>query len=225
MGNISKMIAEELNPDRAKALERMVRRAGASIVRVETSDFTEALPAEWTDVTKMLCDPEGFVAAAVSNDETEEQENGGEATSGDALTKRLMNLSICQSRIAKHALTRFPNATRLVYSTCSDAAENEDVVRKLLMDPEVAKLGWKAMVRENVIIPHGIDEGGRNGFKGWNGHKVRRAVCAQTHGGIGFFVAVIVGMVINGQVPVAITRVRNGLGLMMSLPAITRPRQ
>ncbi|KAK9240023.1 S-adenosyl-L-methionine-dependent methyltransferase [Lipomyces kononenkoae] len=205
MGNIGKVIAYELNPDRAKVLQRMVKRAGASIVRVENSDFTESVPAEWTDVTKVLCDPscsgsgifrkEGF-AAIVSNDETEEQEIGGEDTNGDALTKRLLNLSIFQTRIMKHAMTRFPNATRVVYSTCSvHAEENEDVVRKLLMDPGIAKLGWKAMTRENVI-PSWHRRGWRERFQGMEWPQTPEEIaegCIRADpvvdGGIGFFVA------------------------------------
>ncbi|KAK9371081.1 S-adenosyl-L-methionine-dependent methyltransferase [Lipomyces kononenkoae] len=211
MGNMGKVIAYELNADRAKVLQRMVKRAGASIVRVEKSDFTEALPAERMDVTKVLCDPscsgsgifrkEGFAAGAgasatVGNDETEEQENGGEDTSGDALAKRLLNLSIFQTRIMKHALTRFPNATRVVYSTCSvHAEENEDVVRKLLMDPEIAKLGWKAMGRENVI-PSWHRRGRQERFQGMEWPQRAEEIsegCLRADpivdGGIGFFVA------------------------------------
>ncbi|KAK9494269.1 S-adenosyl-L-methionine-dependent methyltransferase [Lipomyces doorenjongii] len=205
MGNIGKVIAYELNPDRAKVLQRMVKRAGASIVRVENRDFTGAVPAEWEDVTKVMCDPscsgsgifrkEGF-AITVSGDETEEQEKDGEDTSGDALAKRLLNLSIFQTQIMKHALTRFPKATRVVYSTCSiHAEENEDVVRKLLTDPEIAKLGWRAMGRENVI-PTWHRRGWRDRFQGMEWPQTPEEIaegCVRAEpivdGGIGFFVA------------------------------------
>ncbi|KAJ8102307.1 S-adenosyl-L-methionine-dependent methyltransferase [Lipomyces tetrasporus] len=205
MGNIGKVIAYELNSDRAKVLQRMVKRAGASIVRVENRDFTDGTPEEWQEVTKVLCDPscsgsgifrkEGFVVAA-SGDETEEHEENGEDTSGDALKKRLLHLSIFQTKIMKHALTKFPKATRVVYSTCSIySEENEDVVRNLLTDPEIAKLGWRAMTRDNVI-PTWHRRGLTERFEGMRGQQSPEEIadgCVRADpivdGGIGFFVA------------------------------------
>ena len=52
----------------------------------------------------------------------------------------------------KHALL-FPSARKVVYSTCSiHAQENERVVVDLLLDPEANRRGWKLADRE-IVLP------------------------------------------------------------------------
>ena len=47
-----------------------------------------------------------------------------------------------QEAALRHALTAFPNARRVAYSTCSvHVRENEAVVGRVL--PEAADLGWE----------------------------------------------------------------------------------
>ena len=78
----------------------------------------------------------------------EEQE---EFNRKEDLKTRLAKLSSFQFQVVKHAMS-FPDAKRLVYSTCSiHAEENERVVIDLLLDEDVKKGGWKVASRDSVI--------------------------------------------------------------------------
>ncbi|KAK9467115.1 S-adenosyl-L-methionine-dependent methyltransferase [Lipomyces arxii] len=208
MQNKGKIIAFELNSDRADVLQRMVTKAGASIVRVENRDFTGSLPKEYKHITKLLCDPscsgsgifrkEQFVASAdtpaAPSQENPDSEEFNEQ-SEDPLVRRLQNLSIFQTQIMIHALTKFPKANKVVYSTCSiHGEENEDVVRNLISDPEIQDLGWRVVPRERVI-PDWHRRGWQDRFEGIDApqspHEIAEG-CIRAEpvvdGGIGFFV-------------------------------------
>lgn len=64
---------------------------------------------------------------------------------------RLEALSAFQLKILTHSF-RFPSASRVVYSTCSvHAAENEHVVVKALSSAEAVKHGWRILKREQQV--------------------------------------------------------------------------
>jgi putative methyltransferase len=65
----------------------------------------------------------------------------------EALADRLASLSAFQSKILDHAM-HFPNATKIVYSTCSvHAEENEHVVVKALASDAAREFGWRILLR------------------------------------------------------------------------------
>ena len=65
-----------------------------------------------------------------------------------SLNERLEALSAFQLKILLHAF-RFPNASSIVYSTCSvHAQENEHVVMKALQSSEAIERGWRIMQPE-----------------------------------------------------------------------------
>ncbi|KAK9447257.1 S-adenosyl-L-methionine-dependent methyltransferase [Limtongia smithiae] len=193
------VIAYELNAERADVLKKMVKRAGAD-VRVEEGDFTAGVPKEYESVTKILCDPScsGSGIFRKTGLSEQEHEQAADVESNDAaLALRLQNLATFQFKIVKHALTAFPAVTRVVYSTCSiHAEENEEVVRALLCDLEVREAGWRLMEREQVL-PGWHRRGWRDQFMGMDdigqSAEVLSEGCVRAKpvedGGIGFFVA------------------------------------
>lgn len=97
------------------------------------------------------------VANLPSTADTEEQEeliseeNEETPDSEEALRTRLTNLSAFQLKIVQHAFA-FPAAKRVVYSTCSiHAEENENVVVKALRSPIARERGWRVLRREEQV--------------------------------------------------------------------------
>ncbi|KAK9453407.1 S-adenosyl-L-methionine-dependent methyltransferase [Dipodascopsis uninucleata] len=203
MKNEGKIIAFERNSDRATVLKQMTAKAGASIVTSVIGDFTESdtklNPRDVNAVSKILVDPSCSGSGIFRKDEFEDEDDttkSQQVSSGSSsLENRLAKLSAFQIIIVKYALTSFPNAARVVYSTCSiHAEENEDVVRALLEDPEVSELGWRVLPRVNCISNwhrRGLEER----FKGMSYSAQSSNEIAQgciraepiTDGGIGFF--------------------------------------
>lgn len=142
--------AFERDDKRVKILKLMCDKATGKkfkdLIQVTHADFTATKYEDFPNVTGLLVDPScsgsGIFGRAIDNQEQEVEEINED---------RLKKLANFQFTIVKHAL-KFPNATRLVYSTCSiHPHENERVVVDLLKDKELQKLGWKLDVRENVI--------------------------------------------------------------------------
>ncbi|EGC44038.1 NOL1/NOP2/sun domain-containing protein [Histoplasma capsulatum var. duboisii H88] len=64
---------------------------------------------------------------------------------------RLTKLSNLQTRIVEHAF-RFPNATRVTYSTCSiHVQENEVVIARVLKSPVAQRRGWRIISRHEQV--------------------------------------------------------------------------
>lgn len=137
--------AFERDIKRAGILKHMVERAGASSVTVNVGDFTQSNPADFPEVTGMVVDPScsgsGIFGRAYDEDDKEESYS----------EERLLKLSAFQATIVKHAMS-FPAVRKVVYSTCSiHAQENERVVIDLLNDDKVKERGWKVANRSRVI--------------------------------------------------------------------------
>ncbi|KAH3684989.1 hypothetical protein WICPIJ_004021 [Wickerhamomyces pijperi] len=137
--------AFERDIKRAGILKHMVERAGASSVTVNVGDFTQSNPTDFPLVTGMVVDPScsgsGIFGRAYDEDDKEESYS----------EERLLKLSAFQATIVKHAMS-FPAVQRIVYSTCSiHAQENERVVVDLLNDEKVKERGWRVANRSRVI--------------------------------------------------------------------------
>lgn len=157
--------AFEKNPERAETLKKMIEAAGAkNYIDVNVGDFTEiGTPEKFPDTTGLIVDPScsgsgifgrKFVDSLNRNKNNDEEvPDEQEVLDKEAadLETRLTKLSSFQFQIVKHALS-FPKAKKVVYSTCSiHAEENERVVIDLLLDKKVKKAGWKVAPRSKVI--------------------------------------------------------------------------
>ncbi|CCD25842.2 rRNA (cytosine-C5-)-methyltransferase RCM1 NDAI_0G00660 [Naumovozyma dairenensis CBS 421] len=168
--------AFEKDPERAKILEKMIKVAGCSKnIQVTVGDFTKAAtPDKFKDVTGFIVDPScsgsGIFGRKYvdslnrqrNNDTTDKDKKSTEEddevpdeqedyNKKEDLKTRLAKLSSFQFQVIKHAMS-FPTAKKIVYSTCSiHAEENERVVLDLLLDSKVKQWGWKVAAKESVI--------------------------------------------------------------------------
>ncbi|ELT99424.1 hypothetical protein CAPTEDRAFT_211590, partial [Capitella teleta] len=134
MQNQGRVIAFDRDMKRFSTMNTLIIRAGASCIRSELKDFLKVDPNAHKDVRYLLVDPScsgsGDFCIVGRLDDFIESEGGKQEKS------RLEKLSNFQAQILKHALA-FPNAERVVYSTCSiHEQENESVVRDVLSQVE-----------------------------------------------------------------------------------------
>jgi putative methyltransferase len=122
------VVAVDRDPKRLKVLESRVEEARAcDVVTPTCGDF---LRMRHDEARCILVDPSC---------------SGGFETDGESLTsERLAGLAAFQGKILEAALTRFPRAERVSYSTCSiHEEEDEAVVARALASPEVQAGGWR----------------------------------------------------------------------------------
>lgn len=168
----AKIYAFEKEPTRAKILRKMTNIAGCGqAVKINVGDFTKlAIPEDYQDVTGLIVDPscsgsgifgrkfvDSHNVAKIKADKENEPEAENEVPDeeekimGDDLQNRLNKLASFQFQVVKHAMSMI-NAKKIVYSTCSiHAEENERVVLDLLLDKKVQEWGWKVAPRSKVI--------------------------------------------------------------------------
>lgn len=146
--------AFERDDRRVKVLKTMCQTATGpsrkALIHPTHSDFTAVNPRDFPQITGLIVDPScsgsGIFGRAV------EDANAVEQTNEEIETARLNKLAGFQFKIVKHALS-FPNAHKVVYSTCSvHPHENERVVVDLLKDSEIQNQGWKLAPRD-VVVP------------------------------------------------------------------------
>lgn len=176
--------AFERDVRRSKILDKMVTTAGASKVKINVGDFTASKPSEFEDITGLVVDPSCSGSGIFGR--AHEEENPESAYNEE----RLQKLSSFQFSIVKHALS-FPNAKKVVYSTCSiHAQENERVVIDLINDGQVKAAGWRVANRSRVI-PSWPRRGLVEEFKGFPNPEQLAGGCIRSlpkvDGGIGFF--------------------------------------
>ncbi|CAO3617162.1 unnamed protein product [Cunninghamella blakesleeana] len=153
MKNTGRIYAFDLDQRRLQTLKRLTTKAGCRNIEVIHGSFLETNPLDpmFSKVEYLLLDPSCSGSGIVSrldhlvddnDDDINENENGSESRDD-----RLQNLSDFQISIISHAL-KFPNAKRVVYSTCSiHAIENERVVQKILKDHP----NFELATRETVL--------------------------------------------------------------------------
>ncbi|KAG8703255.1 hypothetical protein FRC08_002986 [Ceratobasidium sp. 394] len=155
MGNRGKVFAFERNKRRFKTLEQMVQKAGCNNVEPISDDFLAQDPRDsrFAKVTHILLDPSCSGSGIVNRLDYLTQEDGDDDNSS-----RLAALSSFQKSMILHAI-RFPAVTRIVYSTCSvHAEENEAVVRGVLEDGQMRESGFILAPRSQVL-PHWVRRG------------------------------------------------------------------
>jgi 25S rRNA (cytosine2278-C5)-methyltransferase len=123
-----------------------------TVTTILTIDFTLLDPNDerFANVTHILLDPSCSGSGLLDRFDFD--------TSGSDLPTRLRNLSTFQTRLLRHALS-FPAALWVVYSTCSQyAEENERVVNTVLEQcPE-----WRVLRRDEQ--PEGLRQWHRRGL-------------------------------------------------------------
>ncbi|KAL3229147.1 hypothetical protein RNJ44_02234 [Nakaseomyces bracarensis] len=159
--------AFEKDPERAKILQKMIKTAGCSRnIEINVGDFTTlAKPEQFKNVTGFILDPScsgsGIFGRktidALNNqkdsntEEVPEEDDNTDEVKDEQLQERLNKLASFQFQIVKHAMS-FPDANKIVYSTCSiHSEENEKVVIDLLLDKKVKEWGWRVAPREKSI--------------------------------------------------------------------------
>ncbi|KAI0370383.1 S-adenosyl-L-methionine-dependent methyltransferase [Pilatotrama ljubarskyi] len=150
MQNKGKLFAFERDRKRFSTLKTMLSRAHCSNVEAVNADFLTTSPddAKYRGVTHILLDPSCSGSGIVNRLDhllDNEQDN-------DADTERLNKLAAFQLKMIRHAMT-FPSVQRIVYSTCSiHAIENEHVVRQAIRCEEATK-GQFRLGRRDEVLP------------------------------------------------------------------------
>ncbi|CAM8878913.1 unnamed protein product [Rhodiola kirilowii] len=145
MGGHGKIIACELNVERAKRLENTVRLSGANNIEIFQGDFLSLDPSDphYRKVNAILLDPSCSGSGTASDRLDHLLPSFAEGNNGSSFAdiERLNKLSAYQKKALSHALS-FPEVGRVVYSTCSiNQKENEDVVASVL--PFAASHGFQ----------------------------------------------------------------------------------
>ncbi|ODV90856.1 hypothetical protein CANCADRAFT_2579 [Tortispora caseinolytica NRRL Y-17796] len=174
------VIAFEKDPQRARILQNNLKLHGADqLVETRVQDFLAQ--TEDRNVKGLIVDPSCSGSGIY-----------GRGNKAELDPERLIRLAAFQSKILKHALTTFPEAECVVYSTCSyHDVENEGVVCEVLQDEEIAQ-NWMLASRDEAL-PEWPRRGNRELFEEFNMDpslaesliRVERG----TDGGIGFFAA------------------------------------
>ncbi|ORX48495.1 S-adenosyl-L-methionine-dependent methyltransferase [Hesseltinella vesiculosa] len=131
--NTGRIWAFDLDQRRLNTLKKLTNKAGCKNIDAIHGSFLEADPMDpkFDKVEYFLLDPSCSGSGIISRldhliDDEDEHEADG------AKDERLQNLSDFQISVIEHAM-KFPRAKRIVYSTCSiHAQENEHVVQTIL---------------------------------------------------------------------------------------------
>lgn len=124
-------MAVDLNEDRCKTLRQTLTRFDVKCAEVVKDDFLKISPEaeENSSVTHILVDPtctgSGVTSRSIQGNKKKERK-----TKEDR--QRLQKLKGLQATLLKHALS-FPKVERVVYSTCStNAEEDEEVIQEAI---------------------------------------------------------------------------------------------
>ncbi|QLQ77980.1 hypothetical protein HG537_0A02270 [Torulaspora globosa] len=161
-----RIYAFEKEPARSKVLKKMINVAGCgNFIEINVGDFTKlAVPEKFQDVTGLVVDPscsgsgifgrksvDSHNIAKKKADEEVQVPDEEEKMVEDDVRNRLNKLASFQFQVVKHAMS-LPKARKIVYSTCSvHAEENERVVIDLLLDKKVQQWGWRVAPKDKVI--------------------------------------------------------------------------
>ncbi|KAF8222089.1 S-adenosyl-L-methionine-dependent methyltransferase [Tricholoma matsutake] len=151
MRNRGKLYAFERDKRRFATLNTLLARAGCKNVETVNVDFLTINPsdAKYQNVTHILLDPSCSGSGIVNRlDYLLDTEPEIEGHQDD----RLIKLAAFQLMMVKHAM-QFPGVQKIVYSTCSiHATENEAVVRDSLSSDEAAR-GRFSLAPSDQVLP------------------------------------------------------------------------
>ncbi|KZT29691.1 S-adenosyl-L-methionine-dependent methyltransferase [Neolentinus lepideus HHB14362 ss-1] len=151
MRNTGKLFAFERDQKRFSTLQYMLKKAGCRNVETINTDFLNVSPEDekYAAVTHILLDPSCSGSGIVNRlDYLLEPENDNDSVD----TERLNKLASFQLSMIKHAM-KFPGVVKIVYSTCSiHAAENERVVCQALKSEE-AQAAHYTLAPKEIVLP------------------------------------------------------------------------
>lgn len=177
MKNKGKVYAVEMSTKRFSTLVEMAQGTNATIIQPINKDVLEIQDSDCPNVEHILLDPSCSGSGMLNRFESEVSQKDN---------CRLFKLAGLQHKLLTHALTGFPNARRVVYSTCSIyPEENEEVVLSVLR-----KVGHFKLVSAGELLG--------NHWKNFGSEKVYpgigdKVIYARTEDDLsnGFFVAVL----------------------------------
>jgi len=191
VGPTGHVVAVERDQKRGETLRLMVEKAGAAkcranpldkhtnepVTEIINGDFTNVEPAAFGSITHILLDPSCSGSGLNRPDYTPDTDSD--------LQNRLRRLARFQTILLKHAMS-FPNVQKIVYSTCSiHAEENEQVVSTALKEME----GWRIVTRDEQV--DGLRKWARRGLIEESPSTEVAEACIRcergTDGTIGFF--------------------------------------
>ncbi|OAX37772.1 S-adenosyl-L-methionine-dependent methyltransferase [Rhizopogon vinicolor AM-OR11-026] len=150
MGNEGKLYAFERDKRRFSTLKMMLSKAACRNVEAVNADFLTIDPShpKYSLATHILLDPSCSGSGIVNRLDYLLED-------GESLVlveeDRLNKLAAFQLMMIKHAM-KFPSVQRIVYSTCSvHATENEHVVRSALQSDEAKSRCFKLAPRSDVL--------------------------------------------------------------------------
>lgn len=124
MKNKGKIYAVEMSSKRFETLVEMVEGTGATIVQTINKDVLQITDEDVPKVEYILLDPSCSGSGMLNRFESDVRNKD---------SGRLYKLAGLQHKLLTHAMTAFPHAKKIVYSTCSIyAEENEEVVLSVL---------------------------------------------------------------------------------------------
>ncbi|KAG0746174.1 hypothetical protein G6F62_005583 [Rhizopus arrhizus] len=168
MKNTGKIWAFDLDSRRLGLLKKLTGRAGCKNINPIHGSFLETDPndPQYAEVEYLLLDPSCSGSGIISRldhlvDDNDTENDNSDQKNEQTQEERLKNLSEFQISIIEHAM-KFPKAKRIVYSTCSiHAEENEHVVKAILKNNpqfELAKRDSVLPTWHRRGIPEEIDD-------------------------------------------------------------------
>lgn len=132
MKNQGKIYAVDHDKLRFKTLLETIKRCNLKCVTSYRTNVLNLRNVQYSDIDYIVLDPSCSGTGMLSRLDYDKTEISN---------SRLNRLSSLQSKLLSHALTMFPSVKRVVYSTCSlNAEENEKVIEEALLHTTEFKL-------------------------------------------------------------------------------------
>ncbi|XP_024886031.1 probable 28S rRNA (cytosine-C(5))-methyltransferase [Temnothorax curvispinosus] len=126
--NYGKVYAVEIDAKRFETLLSQMKKTHSLCVEPLNQDALTLDPKKYLHVEYILVDPTCSGSGIVDRPKQSDMD-------GKPESKRLQNLQSFQVYLLRYALFNFPNAKRIIYSTCSlHPEENEEVIDEVLAD-------------------------------------------------------------------------------------------